>query len=655
MGDYVIRLADIVLLTYTKLRARKIRTLITVLLASTLFGVLISASLIANGLFRGIDSFRKEGLTSRYIVSVTNAPSNVDGFYKTIRDPNLIAEAKKRYELLVSQKATEAKRLNLEYSYINDRPPYSQSADGTVQLSINDQNGITAQLLKEKYSTMPAFDDAKLSRLAKEYGAIKFFTEEFYSVKKGSALVPLIDGKELFFDTSDEAEVNANYENPPVNSSSIVIAPPEITDNIMLPNNAGWKPDGSSLPIILPQNVIERLLKLEKLPASASAEAKFERLKNIRDNITNLSFKMCYRNSASLELIQQTLRQNKEIAANQNNKDYKKPSLLYGLPNPTTCENTPVISDKRTAEEKKQAANQELFDARFGKETTAVSKFITFKVVGMSPGDSEVLNPEQKQQREKARTTNDMISGVLRTEGVGQVIPRSLYDKLPNKADYADLFTYEPLYIMGNEDNKHRFVEFANASDAQKFIDEQGCTVQYDNSCKPIGRLYQSNLAFSNSVALDDMQNIFKQWSVYAMLVVIVLAALIMWITISRTIVDDRHETAVFRAIGFNRIDIVSIYILYTIIISILVAVFALAIGFIGAYLLDKQFVPQLTAQAQYSFGSINSNRVIRLIAVDMRQIIFIVSTCILTGLFSAILPLIRNVRRSPIRDIREF
>ena len=101
--------------------------------------------------------------------------------------------------------------------------------------------------------------------------------------------------------------------------------------------------------------------------------------------------------------------------------------------------------------------------------------------------------------------------------------------------------------------------------------------------------------------------------------------------------------------------DIVSILYLYTIIISILVAMFALAIGFIGAYLLDKQFAPQLTAQAQYSFGSINSNKVIRLIAVDMRQIIFIVSTCIFTGLFSAMLPLIRNMRRSPIRDIREF
>ena len=87
---------------------------------------------------------------------------------------------------------------------------------------------------------------------------------------------------------------------------------------------------------------------------------------------------MCYRNSASLELIQQTLQQNKEIAANQNNKDYKKPSLLYGLPNPTTCENTPVISDKRTIEEKKQATNQGLFDARFGKETNCCKQIYYF-------------------------------------------------------------------------------------------------------------------------------------------------------------------------------------------------------------------------------------------------------------------------------------
>lgn len=650
----MIKLTDIGLLAYTKLRARTVRTLVTVLLASMLFGVLVAASLVTNGLFNGINSFRKDGLTSRYIVSVFNAPISNDEFYKTIRDPKLIAEAKKRYEALVTQKTAEAKRLGLEYSYINDQPPYTQSDDGITQLSINDPNGIAVQLLKEKYSLAPAFDEAKLSQLAVKYGAIKTFTEESYNVKKDSTLSPIIDGKESFYDTSDETEVSANYVTPPVNSLNIHLTPPEVTEGVILPDNAGWKPDGSSLPIILPQNVIEQLLKLEKLPANASAKDKFERLKTIRDNINNLSFKMCYRNSVSQALIQQTLQQNKEIAANKNNKEYQKPNVIYELPDPTACENAYVSSDNRTAEEKKQLANQKLFDAKFGKETTAVSKFITFKVVGMSPGSSEVLNPEQEQQREKARTANDILAEILRSEGIGQAIPRALYDQLPNKADYADLLTYEPLYFMGNEDNKRRFVEFANARDAQKFIDEQSCTVQYDGLCKPIGHPYQANLVFSNSAALDDLQNLFRQWSVYVMVGVMALAALIMWITIGRTIVDGRHETAVFRAIGFKRIDIVLVYMLYAAILAILAAIVAGAIGFAGAYILDSQLAPQLTAQARYGFGAINSHNTIRLIGVDMQQIFFILGACVLTGLLSVVPPLIRNVRRSPIRDMRE-
>lgn len=393
----MIKLTDAALLAYTKLRTRTIRTFITVLLTSILFGILVAASLAANGLLSGINAFRKDGLTSRYIVSVHNAPTDGDESYETTRDPKIIAEAKKRYEAIVTQKTAEAKRLGLEYSHVNDQPPYSQSPDGITQLSITDPNDITRKLLKEKYSSTPAFDEAKLSKLATQYGAIKTFTEESYHIKKGSVLSPLTDGKESFYDTSDEAEVNARYVTPPVNSSSMSITPHEITEGIILPDSAGWKPDGSSLPIILPQNVIEQLLKLERLPASASAKDKFERLKIIRDNITNLSFKMCYRNSASQELIQQTLQQNKEIAANQNNKDYQKPKLLYKLPDPTMCENAYISSDNRTAEEKKLAANQKIFDAKFGKETDAISKFITFKVVGMSPGSNEVLNPEQRQ------------------------------------------------------------------------------------------------------------------------------------------------------------------------------------------------------------------------------------------------------------------
>ena len=135
---------------------------------------------------------------------------------------------------------------------------------------------------------------------------------------------------------------------------------------------------------------------------------------------------------------------------------------------------------------------------------------------------------------------------------------------------------------------------------------------------------------------------------------VMILAAFIMWVTVGRTIVDGRHETAVFRAIGFKRIDIVLVYVLYVVILSASAALFASIIGFIGAYVLDSQFAPQLTAQAQYGFGIISSSNKIHLVGVDLRQLCLILGACIITGLLSVVLPLMRNVRRSPIRDMRE-
>lgn len=650
----MIQLADAALLAFTKLRTRKLRTTATIVLAGLLFGVLITASLTVNGLFSSINTFRQEGLTSRYIVSVLNAPADVNGPYNTMRDPQLITEAKQRYEDIVKRKTAEAKQLGIEYSHINDQPPYSQGSDGAVKLSINDPNGITQQLLKERYSKEPAFDDIKLEKLARQYGAIDTFAEESYAVKKGSTLVPLTNGKEAFYDSSDEIEVNANYAVPPVNDTQLTLAPDQITKTLTLPNSAGWKPDSSSLPIILPQNSIEQLLNLEKLPNNASASQKLERLKFVREHVNDLQFSMCYRNDVSQAQIQQALQQKKEIAANQDKKDYQKPKLIYDLPDPSACQNAPIMSDERTPDEKNHDEKQKQFDEMFGKVTTPISKIITFKVVGMSPGSSEVLNPEQEQQREKARTASDIINDMLRTEGIGQAVPLTLYNLIPNKDEYADILTYEPTYLLGNEDNKRRFVEFANAADAQKFIDEQGCTIQYDNTCKPAGNPYQTALTFSNSAALDDTQRLIQQWLVYAMVCVMILAAVIMWITIGRTVVDGRHETAVFRAIGFKRGDIALIYTLYTMMLSLLVVVFAVSVGLIAALILNNHLAPALTVEAQYGFGMLSESKSINLIEANKQQIGSILAACVAVGLLSAIPPLARNVRRSPIRDMRE-
>lgn len=647
----MIKLSDTVLLTFTKLRTRKIRTIITILLASLLFGMLVAASLIMTGMFKSIDAFREDGLTSRYIVSVSNAPGDPLALQKLLRDPKLIVQAKDRYEKLVDKKKAEATRLGIAYNQASDQPPYSILEDGTERLSINDRNGIVHDLLEERFSNDPTFDDNKLNELANRYHAVKTFVEEGFSVTRGSSLTMFKDGKEVFYDQSDEAETNANYTTPLIDPTHIPIVPPEIADSFLLPNNAGWQPDGKSLPIILPQNIIEQALDLEKLPATATATEKLDRLTTVRNKAKNLSFQACYRNAESQARIQSAVQQKKEIAANKSKKDYEAPKIIEVLPDPTKCENVSYPSN--TTSDDRIEDKQTTFDQMFGKDATPVSYFVSFKVVGVSPAEESVQHPDQ-QSENQIRSLADVINNLLKTSSIGQAIPRTLYDQLPDKTKYADILDYTPLYLFGNEDNKQRFVEFANASDAARFIDEQSCTTQYDNTCQPLGRPYQASLMFSNSSALDDVQNTVKQWFLYAMIGAVALATIIMWITIGRTIADGRHETAVFRAIGFKRIDIAMVYALYTVILSALVALFAIGIGFTGAYIANQQLSSGLTAQAQYGFGGLDMTREVTLIGIDQQQLFVLLIACVTTGILSSIIPLLLNIRRSPIRDMRE-
>lgn len=640
----MIKLTDATILAVTKLRARKVRTIVTTLLASLLFGVLIAGSLIVNGLFKSVHNFSKDGLTNRYIVSVNNAVINAAST-SVLRDPNLITQAKERYAELVKEKVAEAKILGLSYSQVNDQPPYTEGGDGIERLYPNDKNGITQALLAEKYGNKASIDDGKLMLLADQYGATEVFTVENLYIKRGATLSVLPKGEEVFYDTSDNSELNANYTLPIIDST-FPIAPSNLTGPFMLPNNAGWTGDSDTLPIVIPQNVAEQLLNLAAPPSTATATQKLEHIKQVRNKASELTFRACYRNDASINLIQQTVVQQKAIKSRTDNKDYVIPALTYQLPDTAKCANPTVISDTRTTGQKKEDENQKAFDQKFGFYENPESYFVTFKIVGISP----TLSADSEQNR----NAEDVINNLLKTSGVGQLIPKDLYEQIPDKSKYTDILKYEPSYILGSEDNMTRYIEFSNATDAQKFIDERSCTTQMDGTCKPVGRDYIANLSFSDSIALNDIRSKVVEWFAFAVIGVIFLAAIIMWITIGRTITDGRRETAVFRAIGFKRIDVSLVYIIYTIILSLFTVILSGLIGFTTAYIISERYSPQLTAQAQYAFGGLDLTKEFSLISVNYEQLGIIAIACFGTGLLSVIIPLLRNVRRSPIHDMRD-
>ncbi|MEO7904924.1 MAG: FtsX-like permease family protein, partial [Candidatus Saccharimonadales bacterium] len=405
-------------------------------------------------------------------------------------------------------------------------------------------------------------------------------------------------------------------------------------------------------PMVLPYDTVEQLLNLKKLPDAASVSDKLHRLESVRDQAATLTVPLCYRNSDSSLTVQQTIQQQTYIKTQKGSKDYIEPSIIYNLPSNTSCANPTIASDTRTASEKGLDAKQKGFDEKFGHVNNPISKIITVKVVGISPASATTTSGQPEVTPNSS--LDDVVNNLLQTSGIGQAIPQTLYEQLPKDKRFDDIVTYEPIYIFGPENNNIFYVEFANSTDAQRFIREQGCTTQYDNTCQPADHPYHLSLAFSNGAAIDDIQTKAGEWFNYALIGIVTLAAIIMWIAVGRTMADSRRETAIFRAIGFKRGDIASTYILYTAMLSTLIAVFAVGIGTLGAYIVDRLYAPDLTVQAQYGFGALDLTKQVSLIGIDYRQLGLVLIACLATGLLSVIIPLLRNVRRNPIRDMRD-
>ena len=309
----MITLRDSMVLAVTKLRTRKVRTIITILLASMLFGLLITASMVTTGVFDSIDNIRKDGLTSQYIVTVSKARNDPLAVQKLLRDPVLVDEAKQRYTALVKKKTSEAERLGISYTQASDLPPYMQTSDdaSTIRLNINDPNGIVYNLLAQKYGGQPAFNDAQLHSIADRYHATAFFYSQSYSVKQGSSLAVLPKDGEKFYNQTDSMSNISSQDS--IIKSQFTISPSNITDYFMLPNDAGWQPSSGALPIILPKDTVEQLLGLPQLADMATTTEKLNYLNVLRDKAETLTFSACYRNSASLNSIQQTLQQQKKL------------------------------------------------------------------------------------------------------------------------------------------------------------------------------------------------------------------------------------------------------------------------------------------------------------------------------------------------------
>lgn len=621
-------------LAITKLRTRKVRLALTVGITSLLFGVLFFAVPIAKGTFDSIERFGKEGLGKRYITQATLPAQGM-----VVDSEEILERADELYLDELDQKKAAAKKLGIPFDAKAESSPVSEAETptGTIRY-LNMQNPLAKKAVKEFLDQNPLIGAAELRETAKHYQPTAFYqSKQLQNGYTGAQLIPLKDGQENL--TGGQSNEYGLLDSFLFRWTSIDNS---LMQSFLLPNkNFDIAADGS-IPLVVPFSAVESLADIDPLPNNATPEATIKHMQEVRTKAADLHFEVCYRNQASANLIANAVSTQREIERNKKNTDYQKPALIYGLPD-EACGAPKVIRDVRSASEKAADTKRAQFDQMFGAEEPKQQK-LRFVVVGISPDKKDG----------NASSISQIVGSVVNSSlGDGWYMPSSAEKQNPL---LVELFT-DDAYHVGV--GRNYFVEFASADNARAFVNEKGCSVDSnmrseDDGCSKASRIFTLAAFGSNTVGLESLKRQFNNAFWVALIAVAIVASLVMSNTVARMISDSRRETAIFRAMGAKRSDISGIYLTYVTLLSAMVAAVSLLAGTSLAYAASVALKPIATAQAIAIYSAQDTTMTFNLFLADWGIGALLVALIFAVGYVAATLPLLRNVRRNPIQDMRD-
>lgn len=626
----MIRISDALILALTKLKTRRLRTALTVIIASLLFSILVSATLLIQGTLNSFSKFSEQSFANKYLISATY---QTDMSYIIDSTPDSIKKrALEIYNKTITDKKAAAKNLGIEYDPTSEQKPFEKYGD-TEHLMWTSPAATKA--INEYAITKPSAKDL-LIKILDDNGYLKAYETTHSNISRGSM--------KTFKNNAEDFAQNDPMSSDYYATSDIgfgwtyldqAIAKPFMLSDEQLEKQKNI----NDIPVIAPISKVEEALGLKKLAKNVNPTEKLDRIKYIKNNAETATFTTCYRNSVSQSQIDSAIAVAKEIVDNKNNKDYIKPSLIYGLPDASSCAPAKIISDTRSEYEKAYARKQAEFEKLFNNEVDPVQQKITFRVVGLSP-EHEYVN--------SLSDLSGLISMVAGSTLDGRwVVPKQLFENMPNYRDFERFIQpTESTDAMIASASKY-IIELKDAAAAKHYYKNLGCGPWCNQGM---------SVAYfgSNSVLIDEIREQSLNFLKYAALFIGIISAIIMMGMTGRVIVDSRRETAVFRAIGAKRNDIRLIYNSYTLILCFIIIATTFGLGFIEAFWINYIYAPSLTTQAHLTYIFSNDNLAFTLIGLWPQALAIIAGLIILIGIAGMSLPLSRNLKRSPIKDMRD-
>lgn len=650
----MIRLRYALILANTKLKSKRVLLFVSIIVSSILFAVLIAGIIIFTGAQKSAVSFVQKANDGVYRVEVNPVlPDSIYSYQRplSIDTINTLRKEQKDYYAQLEAKYRAAGLTydtSQEVSVLKPASYFSATTPEDQRYDINNDSPVVAydQHLKiEAYITSAKNKVSDLKRIGDTYGASGYYASGQSISLSIPNMMLLVNGKEDFSDTDFKGGdlSSYGYSTNAIHNGSYQLEDEALLQRYLLPNVSSEKISG--IPVIVSAQELSSLFGKEKsIPSEPSdPEAKSAWLKTIQNSFANYNYTACYRNNTELQMIQKIQRDYADAVNNKDNKDYIAPSLQYNLPT-DACGDITVKNDTRTAAEKATDTKAIEDQKKLGTYIAPDHKLLTFRVVG-------VFNA-----RHYSSYTADISSylqNLLSADSTSfsAYIPQQMYDSLPTAMKFI---TEQPttgfqLGDLANAGLSAHILNFKTIDQARSFMNNETCPSS-DTGCK---KLFTASPYGSNYLILDEIGKLFNKFMLYALPVVLAIAAIIIWFTMVRVMSENRKETAVYRAMGAKRIDIMIIYMIYGMTIAFRIAVVSIVLGTALAYTVNYIYEPQLTATATAAFGVVSDSTKFSLFDVSSPYVLIVISAIFVVSFVAMLQPLIRSVRRSPIKDMR--
>ena len=644
-------------LARTKLRSKRGILIASVIVASLLFAGIIAIIIVFTGAEKSATEFIKKAGNDRYLVKVQpNIPYEKTNYLLT---PSLdqIREIKAFEKQYYDELKQKYKSLGLDYNetsqlaalepfaYADKNLPEEQRVKinfASPVIRILQENMLTDY---EKTATNKFSD---LKQISEKYKAAGFYITDKSTLTQPVPSLRLIqDGKENFGQTQPDSSDSTpyGYYTHTIENSFYNFSDQHNLSRYLLNRDPKTL---KGIPVVVSAQEAARLFGKNKgIPEEPNEQIdKQNWVKSVQSKLNGTVYQACYRNSAELAMLDKIQRDYADMKNHETDKDYRKPSLIYDYPK-EACGNITVKEDTRTVAERQADQKLEADQKKLGTYVEPNHHLLTFQIVGFKY--AEGFTDHTKGVKEYLKGLLSSTSDQFNAE-----IPIQMYESLPEELKIPSTQIQEMLSSTRlrnlSEDFNTRIVEFPTVAEARAFIENEGCR-EYSDNCD---KKFIADPYGSNYLILDEIGSLFNKITLIAFPILLGLAAIIIWFTVSRIMSENRRETAIYRAMGAKRSDIASIYTIYVLLIALRIAFISIIIGLVTAFIIDQIYGKNLSSIAITSFGIIDEAPGFSLFNLSSPLLIVVTVSIFIISLIASLQPLIRNVRRSPIKDMRD-